>query len=271
MELNTTTEHLSHKFPYAHGVAYFWNLLTVFAFWKIASQLQSFICSRLEAAEVEATVARFLSRVVQWALVSVAAITCLSTIGINTTTLSALITAVGVSIGFAFKGSLSHLAAGVMLLIFEPFKVGDFVSINGHQGTIFEIDLFVTRLDTPDNQRIVVPNNAIFGTPIKNYSHHKLQRLDIDINVAVDVEIDETHSLLEEAISGIESNGAPEVALIGLTDDVTNWQVRVWAERKNIKKVKEQVISAVKKKLDSQKIKSLKKIFVQMPGENWKG
>eukprot|EP01121_Diplochlamys_sp_Union-15-3_P018376 TRINITY_DN666_c0_g1_i2.p1 TRINITY_DN666_c0_g1~~TRINITY_DN666_c0_g1_i2.p1 ORF type:complete len:270 (-),score=51.98 TRINITY_DN666_c0_g1_i2:41-850(-) len=266
-----TTELLPHRYSYAHGIAYFWNIFIVLAFWKIASQLQSFICSRLEAAEVEATVARFLSRVVQWGLVSVAAITCLSTLGIDTSTLSAVITAVGVAIGLAFKDSLSHLAAGVMLLVFEPFKVGDFVSINGHQGTIFEIDLLVTRLDTPDNQRIVVPNSAIFGSAIKNYSHHKLQRLDIDINVAYDADIDETHSVLEEALSGIESKGAPEVALVGLTDDVTNWQVRVWAERKNLKKVKEQVISAVKKKFDSPKTKSLKRIFVQMPGENWKG
>jgi len=191
----------------------------------------------------------------------------LSAVGLDMSTMSALLTAVGISIGFAFKGILSHLAAGVMLLAFEPFKVGDFVLVDeGNLGTIYEIDLLVTRLDTPENQRLVVPNSAIFGNVIKNYNHHKVQRIDFDINVDYDADIEETRAALHESISGITSHKKPEVFLSELTDDYVTWQIRIWTERANFHLVKEQIIIAVKRNIEKAKIpRPSKAMQVQFP------
>lgn len=118
---------------------------------------------------VDETVAGFLGHIVRWGLMVLAVIACLGVFGVETTSFAAVIGAAGLAIGLALQGSLSSLAAGVMLLTFRPFKAGDYISVAGEGGTVAEIDLFATCLDTPDNRRVIIPNSQVFGAVIENY------------------------------------------------------------------------------------------------------
>ena len=132
-------------------------------------------------AKVEETLARFLSNIARYIVLIAGGVAILGTLGVETTSFAAVIAAVGFAIGMAMSGMLGNIASGVMLLLFRPFKVGDVVSAGGTTGKIFEIGLFTTIFDTPDNRRIIVPNKEIFGGTIENVSHHATRRVSIDV------------------------------------------------------------------------------------------
>jgi len=143
-----------------------------------------------------------------------------------------VIGAAGLAVGLAFQGTLSNFSAGVMLLVFRPFKVGDYVIAGGKEGTVAEIGLFVTAIDSPDNRRFIVPNTAIGAAPIENYTAHVDRRVDIDVSIAGSEDIDATRKALERAaaaVPGIEGQRLPEVFLKGFAPGSVQWQVRVWA------------------------------------------
>ncbi|MDX1740681.1 MAG: mechanosensitive ion channel, partial [Rhodothermales bacterium] len=115
----------------------------------------------------DATLTKFTSNLVGWLVIAIAVIAALEMFGVQTTSFVALLGAAGLAIGLAFQGTLSNFAAGVMLLVFRPFKVGDAIKVAGELGVVDEVGLFVTNLDTPDNRRIVIPNSNIFGSVIE--------------------------------------------------------------------------------------------------------
>src|ERR1041384_5531905 len=115
----------------------------------------------------------------------------------------AVIGAAGLAIGLAFQGTLSNFSAGTMLLIFRPYKVGDEVNVAGYTGTVREIELFTTDIDTPDNRRIIVPNSSIFGAVIENITHHPVRRLSVSVGTAYAADIDETRRVLDRAVRSV--------------------------------------------------------------------
>jgi small conductance mechanosensitive channel len=216
----------------AYGLRVLGVLLAIWVSFRIAAWLQHRVTGVLRLRKFDETLSIFFGNLLRWLILVASLLACLSVFGIETTSFAAVIGAGGLAVGLAFQGTLSNFAAGVMLLVFRPFKVGDLVVAAGKEGTVAEIGLFVTSLDSPDNRRMYVPNTAIGAGVIENYSAHALRRVDIDVNIAGNEDIDASRRALEAAgamVPGRAPLRAPEVFLKGFGGGCVMWQVRVWA------------------------------------------
>jgi small conductance mechanosensitive channel len=207
------------------------------------------------AARVDVTLGRFLDRSLKWTILVLALLGVLSVFGFSVATFAALIAAMGLAIGLAFQGTLSNFAAGVMLLAFRPFKVGDVVNAGGVFGIVHEIDLFTTRIDTFDNRRFIVPNGGIFGQTIENVSHHPERRVEVKVGVAYGADLDRTREVLQEAVDAIEGvipgeNRGTMVFLSDLGDSSVNWAVRCWVAADQYWPTHQALVRSVKRHLD---------------------
>jgi len=203
------------------------------AAWIISGWLGRLARRALERAKVDVTLRSFLASLVRWGLLILAVIACLGVFGVETTSFAAVVGAAGLAIGLAFQGSLSNLAAGVMMLIFRPLKVGDVVKVGGHVGKVAAIDLFTTLVDTPDNRRIVFPNGSVFGSTIENITFHPTRRVDVSVGVEYGGDLDRTREVLTQAANAVPGrldDPPPQVILLNLGDSSVDWQVRVWCE-----------------------------------------
>jgi small conductance mechanosensitive channel len=221
--------------------------------WIASSWSSSAVRLALNRIKFDETLTIFLSKLVRWAILLLVGISCLSYFGVETTGFAAVIGAAGLAIGLAFQGTLSNFAAGAMLLIFRPYKVGDLVNIAGHLGRVNEIELFTTTIDTLDRRRIIVPNSSIYGTVIENITYHPVRRVDVPVGTAYAADLDETRAALERALRSVPtvvSDPPPEVALVELGSSSVNWFVRGFARRDEFGDVKQAIIRAVKIELD---------------------
>ncbi len=225
--------------------------------WTLSSWVSSIVRAAMTRVKFDETLTLFMARFVRWLILLLAGLMCLSYFGVETTSFAALIGAGGLAIGLAFQGTLSNFAAGSMLLIFRPYKVGDMVNVANYLGKVAEIELFTTAIDTIDNRRIIVPNSSIFGAVIENITYHPVRRADIPVGTAYSADIDQTRAVLEAAVRGVAlvvPNPAPEVILTDLGTSSVNWQVRGWAKRESFMDAKQAIIRAVKMELDAARI-----------------
>jgi small conductance mechanosensitive channel len=210
----------------------------------VANWTSSLVRAACERAKFDVTLGRFLSTVVRWLILAAVVIMCLSSFGVQVTSLVALLGTIGVAIGLALQGSLSHIASGVMLLIFRPFKVGDFVTAGGHTGSVEEIGLFSTLLTTLDNRRIIVPNGAIVSSVITNATHFPMRVADVTVQTNPARPLEETRQLIREAAESVQGRvpeKPPGVVLTGMA--LTNtWLVTVWCKTTEIEAVKERLL-----------------------------
>ena len=213
---------------------------------KIALALVIFYVGRMVVAMVVRAVGKllnsrgmdeilvsFLSSILRWVLLLFVIIAALSQLGINTTSLVALLGAAGLAIGLSLQSSLSNFASGVMLIIFRPFTKGDFVEAGGATGVVDSISIFTTTMTTPDNKEIIVPNGAILGNNITNYSARPTRRVDMVFGISYDDDIRKAKQLLEEIIAAddrVLPEPAPVIALGELADSSVNFLVRPWAK-----------------------------------------
>ncbi len=212
------------------------------------------VVKNLERSNFDATLTRFFGNMTRQLIMIVALLACLGVFGVETTSFAALIGAGGLAVGLAFQGSLSNFAAGVMLLIFRPFKVDDVVTAAGITGKIVEIGLFTTQVNTPDNRRFILPNGAIFGSTIENITFHPVRRVDVAVGVDYSADIDKTREVLTAALAQVEGkldDPAPAVVLTGLGASSVDWVVRCWANTPDFFAVKESATRAVKYALDN--------------------
>lgn len=219
----------------------------------LARWIARLVYSATTRAKVEQTLAKFFSNLARWLVLVLAVLAILQTFGVETTSFVAVLAALGFAIGLALSGALSNVAAGVMLLIFRPFKVGDFIVTGGVSGTADEIELFTTSFDTPDKRRIVVPNSSIFGNIIENISHHKVRRVDVSVGVEYSADIAQTRKVLLEAAQSIEAvkeDPAPAVVLADLGDSSVNWVVRAWGDAADFWPTKDLLTECIKNALD---------------------
>jgi len=220
----------------------------------IASWLSRITFSATKKAKLDLTLAKFFAKLVRWAVIALVFLGVLGYFGVETASFAVVLGAAGLAIGLAFQGTLSNFAAGVMLLTFRPFKVGDVVNAGGVLGKIDEIELFTTRIDTFDNRRFIVPNSSIFGSTIENISHHPHRRVDVNVGVSYDADIDQTREVLRSAIDSVDSvlaDPEPAVALLELGGSSVNWVCRAWVNAENFWPVKDALTRAVKMKLDA--------------------
>jgi small conductance mechanosensitive channel len=195
-----------------------------------------------------------LSYVTLLAFVIIAA---LSKLGIQTTSLIAILGAASLAIGLALKGSLSNFAAGVMMIIFRPFKVGDFIEGGGTSGTVEGIQIFTTQLKTADNKTVIIPNARIFGDKIVNYSTKGTRRVDMTFGIGYDDDIDKARSVILDIIGAdkrVLKDQAPVVAVSELADSSVNFTVRVWTTSSDYFGFLWDTTETVKKRFDAENI-----------------
>lgn len=237
------------------------DALKVIVIILVAIVLSSIVAKMITKAclksKVDETLSKFFGKCGKYAVLVFAVIMVLSVFGIETTSFAAVLGASALAIGLAFQGTLGNLAAGVMLLFFRPFKVGDAVTVAGVTAKVHEIDLFSTILDTFDNQRIIVPNGSVFGSTITNISFHPTRRADVSVGTDYPADLDKARETLMAAaqsviaeMEGALDDPAPAVVLLELGDSSINWAVRVWAKSDVFWDVKQALTRAVKKHLD---------------------
>nr|WP_315852700.1 mechanosensitive ion channel domain-containing protein [Allorhodopirellula solitaria] len=232
------------------------GLFVIFIGYMIAKYLMRVI-SQPVCRRVDETLGKFIGKMVFYLIMLGVVGAVLSKLGAPLGGLAAMLAAAGFAIGLAFQGTLSNFAAGVLMLVFRPFKVGDFVTAASVSGKVNEIDLFTTTLDTPDNRRIIVPNSSIAGGTIENMTHHKHRRVEVLVGVDYGADLHVTRSALQQAIDqlaehtvqGDDRGGA--VVLAGLGDSAVQWKVRLWVLAKDYWPLNEALIAAVKTQLDA--------------------
>ena len=216
--------------------------------------------SRLASApvkmKVDETLGKFTGKLVFYVLMIFVFIAVLGRVGVEVTSFAAIMAAAGFAIGLAFQGTLSNFASGVLLLVFRPFKVGDVINAAGITAKVYEIDLFTTTFDTPDNRRIVVPNSSIAGGTIENITFHGQRRLDVAVGVDYSADIDKTREVLTAAAESlkdatVQGDGRGYQIVLGdLGDSAVNWTVRMWVNAGDFWPTKEALTRAVKMHLD---------------------
>lgn len=184
-----------------------------------------------EARNIDVTLRPFISNLINWILKVLLIVTVADMIGIENTSFVAIIGAAGLAVGFALQGTLANFAGGVLILIFKPFKVGDLIEGQGHLGVVEEIEIFVTKILTPDNRLVIIPNGALSNGSLKNLTAKDSVRVDLTIGIAYDEDVKLARTLLVEVMKNhdkVLAEPAPFVGVAELADSAINLAVRPW-------------------------------------------
>jgi len=240
------------------GLAVLGAIVILIIGFLIASFAEGRFLSLLRKSErIDVTVSKFLASLVKYTIIIMTVIAVLGQFGVETTSLVAVVGAAGLAIGLALQGTLSNVAAGVMLLIFRPFKVGQFVDVGGQSGVVKGVTLFMTELDTGDNVRIIIPNSAVWGGSIKNFNHHSIRRLDQVYGISYDDNIDKAIDIIKTVLASDERcKTDPEaiVAVTALGDSSVNILVRVWCDASVYWPLNWHLLKTVKQAFDKEDI-----------------
>jgi len=206
---------------------------------------------------VDETLVLFVSNVLYVLIIAFVFIAAIKKVGVDTTAALAVVGAAGLAIGFALQGSLGNFAAGLMLIIFRPFKVGDFIEAAGAKGTVEEIRIFTTRLKSPDNKIIIVPNAKVTGDNVVNYSAKETRRVDLVIGVSYEDNLDKVRGVIKAVLSEdarILQEPEPTIGLLEMADSSVNFAVRPWVKTADYWGVYFDTLEKLKKRFDSEGI-----------------
>jgi small conductance mechanosensitive channel len=223
----------------------------------VAKGIRAGIRRMMDKRSVDPTITRFLSSLVYIGMMAFVVLAALGQLGIQTTSFIAVLGAAGLAIGLALQGSLSNFAAGFMLVAFRPFKVGDFIEGAGIAGSVEEIQIFSTKLRTPDNKIIIVPNGKIFDDAITNYSAEATRRVDLVAGVSYDADLSRVKSVLEEIVAAndlVLKDPPHQIAVSELADNSVNLVVRVWTNTVDYWTVHFALTEAIKVRFDAEGI-----------------
>ncbi|WP_286233324.1 mechanosensitive ion channel domain-containing protein [Thalassotalea sediminis] len=232
--------------------------LLIFIVGRIVARLVTAALKKvLVHKQVDDTVSSFICSLAYGLLVLVAFIAAISHLGFNTTSLVAIVGAAGLAIGLALQGSLSNFASGILLITFKPFKAGDFVQIAGTAGIVEEVHVFSTKLKTPDNKAVIVPNGAITSGTITNFSTKDTRRIDLVIGVSYNADLAKTKALLTRVVSAHELVLKDKDITVGvneLADSAVNFVVRPWVKTSDYWPVYFDLMQSIKVELDNEGI-----------------
>ncbi len=254
---NLDLNQLTQDYAIPWGIA-FGKAIIVFVVGRLLAALILTITRKiLRKTELDEMLVGFVLSILKFLLLLVVIIAALNELGVNTTSLVALIGAAGLAIGLALQGSLQNFSSGALLVLFRPISRGEFVEIAGVAGSVEEVRIFHTTLKTPDNKMIVVPNGQIYGAIITNYSRHPTRRVDMVFGIGYGDDIDEARSVIQKILEEDErvlADPAPVVALNELADSSVNFVVRPWAKQSDYWGLKWDVTEKVKKAFDARGI-----------------
>jgi small conductance mechanosensitive channel len=223
----------------------------------VARALRNMIKKMMVKGNVDETLISFVGNLTYITLLAFVIIAALNQLGIQTTSFIAVIGAAGLAIGLALQGSLANFAAGVLMIIFRPFKAGDYIEGAGVAGTVEEIQIFATQLKTPDNKTIIVPNAKMMGDNITNYSAKDTRRVDMVIGVGYGDDLKKVREILEDILAKddrILEDPAPTIGVLELGDNSVNFAVRPWVKTEDYWGAYFDVTETVKRRFDEEGI-----------------
>jgi len=223
----------------------------------VANVLSGGARKAMRRAEVDENLIGFVASLVRFGIMAFTIIAVISKLGVQTTSFVAVLGAAGLAIGLALQGSLGNFASGVMLLIFRPFKKGDFVEVAGTAGSVNEVSVFTTILTTPDNKKIIVPNSQVTGGVIVNYSATGTRRVDLVAGIGYSDDIGKAKTVLERIVSShsaILAEPAPVIEVSELADSSVNFVVRPWVNSADYWRVYWDLTEAIKLEFDKEGI-----------------
>ena len=240
-----------------HGIKIIIALVIFIVGRWIVKAVRNFIKSMMTKKNVDPEVNSFVSSLIYVTLLIFVIIAALAQVGIQTTSLIAVLGAASLAIGLALQGSLANFAAGVLLIIFRPFKVGDYVECAGTAGAVDEMQIFTTQLKSPDNKKIIIPNAKLLGDVITNYSAQETRRVDLVIGVSYSDDLQKVEKVLTDILSQDErvlKDPAPTIAVLELADSSVNFAVRPWVKTGDYWNVYFALTKNIKMRLDAEGI-----------------
>ncbi len=223
----------------------------------VAKGLRNFISRLMTRNKVDETLNKFITSLSYVALLAFVVIAALNQLGIQTASFVAILGAAGLAVGLALQGSLSNFAAGVLMIIFRPVAVGDYIEGAGVAGTVEEIEIFTTTLVAPDNKTIFVPNAKLMGDNIVNYTTRGTRRVDFTFGIGYGDDIDKARRVIEQVVSTDErilKDPEPAIMVSELADSSVNFAVRVWSSSDDYWGVYFDTLEKVKKQFDAEGI-----------------
>jgi small conductance mechanosensitive channel len=223
----------------------------------IALAIRGVLRKMLTSRKIDLTIVSFVCSMVYIALMTFVVLAALSKLGFQTTSFVAVIGAAGLAIGLALQGSLANFAAGFLMVVFRPFKVGDFIEGAGTAGIVEEIQVFTTQLRTPDNKTIIIPNAKLTGDIITNYSAKETRRVEWIAGVSYRADVRKVKEVLQGIVNSdgrILKDPAPQIALGALADSSVNFVVRVWVKTSDYWDVFFDTMEKIKLRFDEESI-----------------
>jgi len=255
---DTAREYLASPEFYDTAWALTINLIAALAIFIVGRWIARFVTNTLKKVmvrhEVDPTLVNFLGNLIYALLLIVVILTALGRLGVESTSLLAIFGAAGLAIGLALKDSLSNFAAGVMLILFRPFRQGDFVEIGGVSGKVEEIRIFSTRLNTGDNISIIIPNGNIVSDTISNYTANSERRLDIVMGVGYDDDLRKARLVIENVCKShdkVLQVPALNIFVLELADSSVNFAVRPWVKTEDYWSVRSDILEQCKVELEA--------------------
>ena len=239
------------------GVDFGINLITAIVIFFVGKWVVNLVVKGLlkamQKSEVDTTLRRFVANLARMLLMLFVIIAAIGALGVKTASLVALIGAAGLAVGLALQGSLSNFAAGVLIVLFRPYKVGDWIEGGGVSGSVEEVQILTTVLKTGDNKRVIIPNSQIMGTTITNYSANETRRVDLVVGVSYSDDLDKVRKELEGLVAAddrILDEPAVTIAVSELADSSVNFVLRPWVNTSDYWGVYFGLTEAIKKRFD---------------------
>jgi small conductance mechanosensitive channel len=223
----------------------------------VALGIRRMIKRLMKRSQIDDTINKFVGNLTYIALLVFVVLAALSQLGIQTTSFIAILGAAGLAIGLALQGSLANFAAGFLMIIFRPFKVGDFIEGAGVAGTVEEIQIFTTSLVTPDNKTVIVPNAKMTSDNIINWTVKGTRRVDLVMGIGYDDDIDKAKQIMQDVLAAddrILDTPSPQIAMVELADSSVNFVVRPWVNAGDYWTVYFDVTEKIKKAFDANNI-----------------
>lgn len=243
------------------GTTFGLNLIAAIAIFVIgrwvAMALHRLVVRGLEKAKMEPILVKFLGNIVYTMLLIFVVLAAINQVGVQTTSLIALLGAAGLAVGLALQGSLANFAAGILIVIFRPYRIGDFVEGGGVAGTVDDVQIFTTVLKSPDNRRIIVPNGQMMSGTIVNFSSHPTRRVDLTASVSYDDDSDTVRRVLTEILASDErvlAEPAPNIRMMTHADSSIDWIVRPWVNASDYWPVYFDLTEKIKRRFDEEGI-----------------
>lgn len=258
-----------------YGLKMIGAVLILIIGWMLAGMVhRAIVNAGKRTHRIDLTIFTFIASVAKYAVLIFTGVAVLSSFGVETTSFVAVLGAVGLAIGLALQGALGHVAAGLMLIIFRPFRVGDAIEAAGVAGNVVEISLLTTEIFTPDNVKIIIPNSAIWSGVIKNLSDHARRKITFEVGISYSANIDDAFAVVREIIAAnthIAAEPAPLIAVSRLTDAAVMLLVEVWVPNAQLGPVRFNLNKRIKESFEQKGIGlpgTARQIYVAAPGNN---